>query len=455
MKSGRSQIWGRQKSFSWFRGIIVASIVFFIWLELNFLTYGNSVSNFQDLNDSNAAIFSMVPAVFHKFLTPRPKNNATTTVNGSLNSENTKSGVPNITEIKKNLNQYNQQQIVYNEDTFGPLQNDSVVIVIQIHDRITYLRHLIVSLAQARDISQALLVFSHDFYDEEINALIQSIDFCKVIQIFYPYSIQTHPREFPGEDPNDCPRNMKKEQAMNTECNNALYPDLYGHYREAKFTQTKHHWWWKSNRVFSQLEVTRNHSGLVVFLEEDHYVAEDFIYVLKLMDKTCKDSCRHCNVLSLGTYLKTYNYYEDAKKVEITPWISSKHNMGMAINRTTWEQIVQCASFFCKYDDYNWDWSLQHISQNCLKQKLHAMVVRGPRVFHIGECGVHHKKNNCESTAVVSKVQQVLKTAKRHLFPDYLTLTYTTLLKKTKLRKGNGGWGDHRDHKLCMSMTLR
>lgn len=39
------------------------------------------------------------------------------------------------------------------------------------------------------------------------------------------------------------------------------HPDLYGHYREAKFTQTKHHWWWKANRVFEQLEVTRNHTG--------------------------------------------------------------------------------------------------------------------------------------------------------------------------------------------------
>jgi hypothetical protein len=47
-------------------------------------------------------------------------------------------------------------------------------------------------------------------------------------------------------------------------CNNALYPDLYGHYREAKFTQTKHHWWWKANRVFNQLEVTRNHTGMSV-----------------------------------------------------------------------------------------------------------------------------------------------------------------------------------------------
>lgn len=102
---------------------------------------------------------------------------------------------------------------------------------------------------------------------------------------------------------------------MVRQCNNALFPDLYGHYREAKFTQTKHHWWWKANKVFNQLDVTRNHTGLVVFLEEDHYVAEDFIHVLKLMDRTCRLSCKQCNILSLGTYLKTYNYYGDSKKV--------------------------------------------------------------------------------------------------------------------------------------------
>lgn len=59
--------------------------------------------------------------------------------------------------------------------------------------------------------------------------------------------------------------------------------------------------------------------------------------------------------------------------------------MGMAFNRTTWKEIVKCAEHFCSYDDYNWDWSLQHVSQHCLKQKLHVMVVKGPRVFHIGE----------------------------------------------------------------------
>lgn len=62
--------------------------------------------------------------------------------------------------------------------------------------------------------------------------------------------------------------------------------------------------------------------------------------------------------------------------------------MGFAFNRTTWRDIVHCANHFCTYDDYNWDWSLQHVSQQCLHNKLHAMVVKGPRVFHIGEWSV-------------------------------------------------------------------
>jgi hypothetical protein len=50
-------------------------------------------------------------------------------------------------------------------------------------------------------------------------------------------------------------------RAKMMKCFNADWPDVYGHYREAKFTQIKHHWWWKANRVFDQLKVTRNFNG--------------------------------------------------------------------------------------------------------------------------------------------------------------------------------------------------
>ncbi|KAL5283248.1 MGAT2 family protein [Megaselia abdita] len=293
-----------------FRIVLGIFFLFFLIFNLNiFTTQDLEESSMSDItNDSTAAILSMVPSVFHKFLTSKTRNQtvAVTTQNGTITDPY---HPPNISEILKFISKYNDLQIVLNEDVFGPLQNDSVIIVIQVHSRITYLRHLIVSLAQAREISRTLLIFSHDFYDEDINDLIQSIDFCKVMQIFYPYSIQTHPYDFPGVDPGDCPRDIKKDQAIVRKCINALHPDLYGHYREAKFTQTKHHWWWKANRVFDQLEITRYHTGLVLFLEEDHYVAEDFLYLLELMQKRALELCPQCNILSLGTYLKTFNYY--------------------------------------------------------------------------------------------------------------------------------------------------
>uniref|UniRef100_A0A6P3UB90 Alpha-1,6-mannosyl-glycoprotein 2-beta-N-acetylglucosaminyltransferase n=1 Tax=Bombus terrestris TaxID=30195 RepID=A0A6P3UB90_BOMTE len=567
------------------RGTFLRTLVFvflatFLWLQLHVISLTGRDSAGQA--SSNETLLSLVPQELHRFLKDRRNGSSSTLTNASTETLTEFE----IAEIRRNIERANAEQRVYNEESFGPLANDAPIIVIQVHTRLTYLRHLIVSLAQAKGIEQTLLVFSHDVWHPDINYLVQSVDFCRVMQIFYPHSIQTHPRTFPGEDPNDCSRNIRKEQALNLGCINAKHPDLYGHYREAKFTQTKHHWWWKANRVFDQLSITRNHTGIVLFLEEDHYVAEDFLHVLRLMERTCKHSCKRCNVLSLGTYLKTYNYFADFsrkflgvnsalqkelllglkrweasarqqsakaedvigtsdsgringipsnsgsgssstgsssnstptgasnsknssvsgnviasntgaavilpiarnaqivqsasawafqllpelynhyQKAEVIPWISSKHNMGMAFNRVTWNKLRKCAAQFCSYDDYNWDWSLQHIAQTCMppskgpgiaprtESGLITMMMRAPRVFHIGECGVHHKKTNCESTAVIAKVQNVLKAARDHLFPTQLTLTVAGTAKKTKLRKGNGGWGDTRDHRLCWNITV-
>ncbi|XP_063242621.1 alpha-1,6-mannosyl-glycoprotein 2-beta-N-acetylglucosaminyltransferase-like [Bacillus rossius redtenbacheri] len=360
---------------------------------------------------------------------------------------------PGIADIRRSLERYNEAQAVLNEDVFGPVRNDTLVIVVQVHRRMAYLRHLIHSLAQARDIDQVLLVFSHDFYDEEMNELVQSVDFCKVMQIFYPHSIQTHPHEFPGESSDDCPRNIKKKAAIQSQCVNAMHPDSYGHYREAKFTQIKHHWWWKANWVFNKLTVTHNHEGLVLFLEEDHYVAEDFIHILRLMQLTCRTSCPRCNILSLGTYQKKFDFSKESNKTVVAQWTGNKHNMGMALNGSTWRAVQKCAHVFCTYDDYNWDWSLQFSAQQCLRSDLVTLMMKQPRVFHLGECGLHHGKANCEPRAALSAVQWLLQAARQHLYPPALAVTAPRASRK-KLVKSNGGWGDVRDHQLCLNMTL-
>ncbi|XP_014209608.1 alpha-1,6-mannosyl-glycoprotein 2-beta-N-acetylglucosaminyltransferase [Copidosoma floridanum] len=517
-----------------FRTLAFVFLATFLWLQLHVINL--TTRDWSNQHPVNESLYALVPQELHRFLKDR-RNNGTLGRSNNLTSGNQELNEYEIVEIHRQIDKVNAEQRVLNEDAFGPLAPEAPVILVQVHDRLNYLRHLIISLAQAKGIEEVLLVFSHDVWNPDINYLVQNVDFCRVMQIFYPHSIQTHPHSFPGESPNDCPRNIGKEQALLQGCTNAEHPDSYKHYREAKFTQTKHHWWWKANRIFDQLNVTRNHTGMVLFLEEDHYVAEDFLHVLRLMERTCQRSEQRCDVLSLGTYLKTYNYYADNRKylgslqkdllrglkrqelasgtagspirrsattanagggsgqelgsthpgqkvvaapswayqllpslyqhyqkAEITPWVSSKHNMGMAFNRATWKHVRRRAKQFCTYDDYNWDWSLQHIAQTCFSPDsksslvpcsgLITIMMRAPRVFHIGECGVHHKKANCESTSAIAKLQNVLRQARQHLYPSDLTLIHAAISKKTKLRRGNGGWGDVRDHELCLNMTL-
>lgn len=40
-----------------------------------------------------------------------------------------------------------------------------------------------------------------------------------------------------------------------------------------------------------------------MFLEEDHYVSEEFLYVLKLMEKQSPEMCPRCEAYALGTHL--------------------------------------------------------------------------------------------------------------------------------------------------------
>ena len=104
--------------------------------------------------------------------------------------------------------------------------NNQTLVCSQIY----YFRHLIKSLSLAAGIDQTLLIFSHDVWDEELNYLVRcssvlatwiilmtnlffrSIDFTEVLQIFYPFSLQTHTHTFPGESAKDCPRDAKQPQ---------------------------------------------------------------------------------------------------------------------------------------------------------------------------------------------------------------------------------------------------
>jgi alpha-1,6-mannosyl-glycoprotein beta-1,2-N-acetylglucosaminyltransferase len=73
---------------------------------------------------AQAQFLNVIPPHLHKFLIPKNGTNVNSNAN---NTEQL-----NITYIKRGIEQYNKYQVVLNEDIFGPLHNDSLVIAVQV-----------------------------------------------------------------------------------------------------------------------------------------------------------------------------------------------------------------------------------------------------------------------------------------------------------------------------------
>ena len=87
----------------------------------------------------------------------------------------------NLAYIKRAIWDANRQQKILNLDKFDLSASEStVVVVVQVHNRTEYLRHLVGSLRKAKDIEKTLIIFSHDFYSDDLNDIVSSIDFCPV-----------------------------------------------------------------------------------------------------------------------------------------------------------------------------------------------------------------------------------------------------------------------------------
>ncbi|XP_060908604.1 alpha-1,6-mannosyl-glycoprotein 2-beta-N-acetylglucosaminyltransferase [Labrus mixtus] len=366
-------------------------------------------------------------------------------------SENVKFNLESLTELTQFVYTGNYKQSVYNVDKF-PAEPE-LVLVVQVHNRPEYLSLLIKSLEKAAEVHNFFVIFSHDYFTEQINAIVQGITFCKVQQIYFPFSTQLHPSDFPGQNPQDCPRDISKDKALKIGCLNAEHPDSYGHYREAFITQTKHHWWWKLHFVWERVHAMQGYNGFVIFLEEDNYVLPDFFNFYKSMVEFRENSCPDCDMLALGNHNSLTDFTKLSNKVLTSGWMSTKHNIGMAISKEVYYKLMGCNNEFCTYDDYNWDWTLQHLSGTCIPKPLKVLVAQGSRVLHTGDCGLHQKEN-CRPEWAAQRVDENLQMAKHGLFPQSLVLDGADTVEH-KAHMKNGGWGDVRDHRLCNNYANR
>lgn len=92
----------------------------------------------------------------------------------------------NATYIRNFIIKTNEEQTIYNLDKFDlKAGSETLVIVVQVHNRADYLKHLVDSLRKAKNIEHSLLIFSHDYFAEDMNKIVRAIDFCPVSKLCY------------------------------------------------------------------------------------------------------------------------------------------------------------------------------------------------------------------------------------------------------------------------------
>ncbi|RWS21789.1 alpha-1:6-mannosyl-glycoprotein 2-beta-N-acetylglucosaminyltransferase-like protein [Leptotrombidium deliense] len=338
----------------------------------------------------------------------------------------------------------NQKQEIRNQNLFSSFKSDDTIIAIQVHNRSEYLKLTVSALQKVKGIEKTLIIFSHSVFDHEINKIVEEVKFAKVMQIFYPFSTQIFANSFPGDDPNDCPKDMSKSEAIKLKCNNAEFPDKYGHYRESRFVQIRHHWFWKINFIFEQLRITRNFNGYVVFIEEDYYLLPDSLYFVEEMRKLTNND-PNC-VYSLGIWTTFIN----PPKSNIAVVYSSVPYNSHIITKQFWNTFKNYTEIFCNTDDYNFDITFVKICERDMKPKPYSIYPLVPRVFHIGDIGTHTHSKNGHLDAYRRTIKHE-KLIEPFLFPKQLKKMTKGILKKADIDWG--GFSDPRDRSLCMSMS--
>ncbi|KAJ0178842.1 hypothetical protein K1T71_005617 [Dendrolimus kikuchii] len=371
--------------------------------------------------------------------------------------KNKKSNKLDIVQMREIVKERNDLQQVRNLKNFGPIKNNTLILVISVGKFVYNLKYLIASLSQVKGIEDTLLIFSHWYLDENVDNIIISIEFARVLQIYYPYSIQLFPREFPGYNFHDCPYYMRMKTAEANNCTGAFNPDLHGRYRHPGRAEKKHHWWWTANRVFECLRCTANHEGLVLFLQDDFYILDDFIYMVSRMTKIATSFYR-CDFLSLGTdcfsnYASSMSYI-----VELQTWNPEHHSSVFGFNAVVWNNIASRYNLFCSIDDSSWSRSLFYVSSSRKDGKGYKVLSSTlPRAFKISN-RVSGSWLRRDVTENVLKVLDFRQNIHQELFPPFIE-TYVHLNLELDeyvsydFGKSVGGWNDPRDKMLCRNIT--
>lgn len=361
----------------------------------------------------------------------------------------------NISMLVNQIRTFNEKETIQNLESFGKITEKTIIIVILVDKFSNNFKILLTSLSQIYGMDEVFLIFSHSYFDENLNSMIRSIEFCRVLQIYYPYSIQTHQNEFPGYSQSDCRNNRK----FRSKCTGSTQ-DMRGRFREPSRSENKHHWWWAANTVFSDLSSTQDHKGLVIFMEGNFILSEDFIYMASFM-KTIADSPPSVEFLTFGD-AKIPSEMDLADFYSLREYFWTPTETGViAFDIRAWDSIVGHYDVFCTFDDASWQRSLYFISvtrRDGIRYKTLSTFI--PRVYKLGKSTPSFLSAlfDSEDTNDILRFSSLVNSSVGNLFPVYLEL-YTEVVFDDDddvifdYSEGDGGWADRRDWELCLNIT--
>lgn len=312
--------------------------------------------------------------------------------------------------------------------------NDDIAAVYMVYNRADYLKKAIDTLRESDYPKTLPVVVSHDGHDKAIVDFVESImsEF-NIVQLFHPFSCAEHTDTFPGNDP---------------KLNENYGGDSYGNKRDSKVTCAKHHFSWMMNEVFQLKELTS--IGGFLFLEEDYIVAPTVYENIKKGFAYIDSKGRREEFF--GVTLDPTDGYAFKVPKEGSEWIERKFVTGpMAIRRDIFAKISSHARDFCKFDDYNWDWSIVNLmSKGYVPFKV--LCPKAVQAAHIGlEGGMHEDAVTAKKR--IKRMRKILtKNGKLEPYHSDVGVPGTQRILPPDNKDGFGGWGHPADQEHCMKV---
>lgn len=333
-----------------------------------------------------------------------------------------RNNIPNIKLRKKYISEnifskmiidsFNFEEKILNTKSYGQIKEDTIIFVVLTDGFSKEFNTFLVSLSKIRGIEDSFIIFSHYNYNQNLNRAIIGIEFCRVLQLFYPFSEQTHFGEYSDRN-HDGDRNEGEKSTQEN------FADIRGYDRNGR----KHHWWWTANHIYERLDCTKNHTGFVIFMEDDIIFTQDFIYMAIYM-KNIAGSQPRCEFVSMGAHYVPDTKYSgrDIYSAKLTEWDPIIHSSVLAFDITTWNILAAHYELYCDLNDVSWSRTLYHISSHRMDSlKFKVLSSIAPRAFKVTPC-----RWFCYLNTDVDKLSEFENANEENWFPPYLELYVET-----------------------------